>query len=98
MTKIRHLNNRITILYNIINDSIVYKVAYCSLKDQFSRKKGVQIASEKERQSFQLNYKPDRSNRKIIALILLNELMLHNQPRGLYPEMSFEANQLGFEL
>ena len=93
--KIQHINNRLTILWSIVEDRLIYKISYCSLKDQFSRKKGVLVAKEKKFCSFELQHKPTNDN-KLIALILLNEVIQNNTPRNFSVCMIAHAYNLGF--
>jgi len=96
MPNIRHIENRLTIVYLFTSGVITYRISYCSFKDQFSRKKGVQVALKSTPKSIGVNHKPDRSNNKIVASILLNEVMQNNQPRGFSSGMLIAAHNLGF--
>ena len=94
--KIRHIHNRLTIVYFTKDNSILYKISYCSFRDQFCRKVGVSIAQQNITREFVIRYKQERNDNKIIALILLNEVMQNLAPRKLNPFLIANAYHLGF--
>lgn len=94
---IRHIKNRLTIMYAVVQDELVYSISYCSFKDQFSRKKGVELCKDKQCSNIVLHHKPNSEN-KAVALILLNEVMQNNTPRGFSAGMVYVAGKLGFDL